>query len=52
MRPNNKYQAYFTYSPLEKAFEKQIKKIEDQGQKQVKALKIFETKRTNKTDRR
>ena len=28
-------QARFTYSPLEKAFEKQIKTIEDQGQKQL-----------------
>ena len=28
-------QAQFTYSPLGKAFEKQIKTIEDQGQKQV-----------------
>ena len=32
-------QAKFTYSPLGKAFEKQIKTIEDQGQKQVEALK-------------
>ena len=31
-------QAKFTYSPLGKAFEKQIKTIEDQGGKQVKAL--------------
>ena len=31
-------QAKFTYSPLEKAFEKQIKTIEDQGKKQVYAL--------------
>ena len=31
-------QAKFTYSPLGKAFEKQIKTIEDQGEKQVKAL--------------
>ena len=28
-------QAKFTYSPLGKTFEKQIKTIEDQGQKQV-----------------
>ena len=28
-------QAKFTYSPLGKAFEKQIKTIEDQGNKQV-----------------
>ena len=31
-------QAKFTYSPLGKAFEKQIKTIEDQGKKQVYAL--------------
>ena len=40
-------QAKFTYSPLGKAFEKQIKTIEDQGEKQIDALK---TKRTNKTN--
>ena len=34
-------QVKFTYSPLEKAFEKQIKTIEDQGQKQVEALKTL-----------
>ena len=32
-------QAKFTYSPLRKAFEKQIKTIEDQGEKQIDALK-------------
>ena len=31
-------QAKFAYSPLGKAFEKQIKTIEDQGNKQVKAI--------------
>ena len=31
-------QAKFTYSPLGKAFGKQIKTIEDQGKKQVKAI--------------
>ena len=31
-------QAKFTYSPLGKAFEKQIKRIEDQGKKQIDAL--------------
>ena len=31
-------QGKFTYSPLGKAFEKQIKTIEDQGKKQVKAI--------------
>ena len=31
-------QVKFTYSPLGKAFEKQIKTIEDQGKKQVKAI--------------
>ena len=32
-------QAKFTYSPLEKAFEKQIKAIESQGERQIKVLK-------------
>ena len=31
-------QAKFTYSPLNKAIEKQIKTIEDQEKKQIKAL--------------
>ena len=31
-------QAKFNYSPLEKAFERQIETIEDQGKKQVKAI--------------
>ena len=37
-------QAKFTYSPLGKAFEKQIKTIEDQGQKQIDGLKLLELK--------
>ena len=37
-------QAKVTYSPLGKPFEKQIKTIEDQGQKQVDALKVLEPK--------
>ena len=37
-------QAIFTYSPLGKAFEKQIKIIEDQGGKQVEALKDLKSK--------
>ena len=37
-------QAKFTYSPLGKAFEKQIKTIEDQGEKQINALKVLEPK--------
>ena len=32
-------QAKFTYSPLGKTFEKQIKTIEDQGQEKLGALK-------------
>ena len=32
-------EAKFNYFPLGKAFEKQIKTIEDQGEKQVKAIK-------------
>ena len=31
-------QAEFTYSPLEKLFEKQIKTIKDRGEKQIKAI--------------
>ena len=31
-------QAKFTYSPLAEAFEKQIKKIEDQRERQIKAI--------------
>ena len=37
-------QAKFTYSPLGKVFEKQIKTIEGQGKKQVDALKVLEPK--------
>ena len=36
-------QARFTYSPLGKAFDKQIKTIEDQGQKQVDALNTLKS---------
>ena len=40
--PSNQQQiieeAKFTYSPLGKAFEKQTKTIEDQGEKQIKAI--------------
>ena len=39
-------QATFTYSPLGKTFEKQIKSIEDQGNKQVEALEILKPKET------
>ena len=41
-------QAKFTYSPLGKAFEKQIKTIEDQGEKQIDALKDFEPEEQTK----
>ena len=37
-------QARFNYSPLGKAFEKQAKTIEDQGQKQINALKVLKPK--------
>ena len=33
-------QAKFTYSPLGKAFEKEIKKTEDEGQKQINAIEV------------
>ena len=40
--PSNQQQiiekAKFTYSPLRKAFGKQIKTIEDKGEKQIKAI--------------
>ena len=37
-------QAKFTYSPLGNTFEKQIETIEDQGEKQVKALEDLKLK--------
>ena len=37
-------QAKFSYSPLGKAFEKQIKTIKDQGKKEVKALENLKQK--------
>ena len=40
-------QAKFTYSPLGKAFQKQIKIIEDQGQKHVDGLKDLKPKQKN-----
>ena len=43
-------QAKFTYSPLGKAFEKQIKTIEDQAKKTGWCFRKFEAKRRNKTD--
>ena len=50
--PSNQQQiiekARFTYSPLGKTFEKQIKTIEDQGQKQVDALENFKSKEKTK----
>ena len=43
MLPSNQKQiieqAEFTYSPLEKSFEKQTKTIEDQGKNQISAIK-------------
>ena len=41
-------QVRFTYSPLGKAFEKQIKTIEDQGKKQVDCLKDLKPKEQTK----
>ena len=43
-------QAKFTYSPLGKAFEKQIKTIEDQEKKQVKAIQDKQIVNINKND--
>ena len=42
-------QAKFTYSPLGKAFDKQIKTIEDHGKKKVDALKAKESRYNNKS---
>ena len=41
-------QTKFTYSPLGKAFDKQIKTIEDQGKKQVDALEKLKQKEETK----
>ena len=38
IKNKEKKQVKFTYSPLGKAFEIQLKTIEDQGQKQIKAI--------------
>ena len=43
-------QARFTYSPLGKAFDKQIKTIEDQGKKQVGALNGLKSDNNNKLE--
>ena len=42
-------QANFIYSPLGKSSEKQIKTIEDQGEKQVEALKNLKHKEHTKS---
>ena len=41
-------QAKFTYPPLGKAFEKQVKTVEDQGKKQVKAIQDKQIVNINK----
>ena len=43
-------QARFTYSPLGKAFDKQIKTIEDQGKKQVDALNTLKSDNNKKLE--
>ena len=43
-------QAKFTYSPLVKAFKKQIKTIEDQGIKQVEALKALKPEKNQELE--
>ena len=52
MLPSNQQliirQTKFTYYPLGKAFEKQIKTIEDQGEKQIAALKYLKPKEQTK----
>ena len=43
-------QAKLTYSPLGKAFEKQIKTIEEQGIKQFEALKALKSEENQKLE--
>ena len=43
-------QTKFTYSPLGKAFDKQIKTIEDQGKKQVDALNTLKSDNNKKLE--
>ena len=43
-------QAKFTYCPLGKAFEKQIKTVKDQRQKQAEALKDLKPKEQKKSN--
>ena len=43
-------QARFTYSPLGKAFEKQIETIKDQGKKQVDALNSLKSDNNKKLE--
>ena len=42
-------QAKFTYSPFGKAFEKQMKAIKDQGERQVEALKDLKPEKQTKS---
>ena len=42
-------QSKFTYSPRDKAFEKQIKTIENQGIKQVEVLKSLKQEKKSRT---
>ena len=47
-------QAKFTYSPVDKEFDKQVKTIEDQGIKQIeviKTLKLEENQRLESSER-
>ena len=45
-------QVKFTYSPLEKALEKQTETIEDQGEKQIKATQKKVEKQLLRTDQK
>ena len=47
-----KKQAKLTYSPLEKAFEKQTKTIEEQREKQIKTLENWVEKKFLDTDQK
>ena len=54
MLPSNQQriieQAKFTYSALGKVFEKQVKTIEDQGEKQIDALEDLKPKEQTAID--
>ena len=43
-------QAKFTYSPVDKEFDKQVKTIEDQGIKQIEVIKTLKLEENQKLE--